>query len=67
MKFIRIPEPAIKLGRLAELWGCSARFLRDQVKAGELEAVKFGRDWCVTIAAANTFFERRRVGKRPRS
>lgn len=66
MKLIRIPEPAIKLGRLAELWDCSAAFLRAQVKAGELEAVKLGRDWCVTIAAANDFFERRRVGRRSR-
>lgn len=62
MKFVRIPEQAIKLGRLAELWGCSPRFLRDRVKAGELPAVKFGRDWCITVAAANVFFERRRVG-----
>jgi excisionase family DNA binding protein len=66
MKLIRIPEPAIKLGRLAELWGCSSRFLRNKVKEGELEAVKFGRDWCVTIPAANDFFERRRVGRRSR-
>jgi excisionase family DNA binding protein len=63
MKLLRLPEPAMKLGRLAELWGCSARFLRDRVKAGELPAVKFGRDWCVPIAAANDFFERRRVSR----
>lgn len=63
MKLVRIPEPAIKLGRLAELWGCSPRFLRDRVKGGELPAVKFGRDWCITVAAANEFFERRRVSR----
>lgn len=63
MKFFRIPEPAIKLGKLAELWGCSARFLRNQVRTGELPAVKLGRDWCITVEAANAFFERRRVSR----
>ena len=61
MKLIRVPEQAVKLGQLAELWGCSARFLREQVKAGELVGVKMGRDWCVPVASANDFFERRRV------
>lgn len=63
MKLVRLPEPAIKLGRLAELWGCSARWLRAQVAAGNLPAVKFGRDWCVPIEAANAFFESRRVSR----
>ena len=63
MKLCRIPEPAIKLGRLAELWGCSARWLRAQVAAGNLPAVKFGRDWCVPIEAANAFFESRWVSR----
>lgn len=63
MKLCRIPEPAIKLGRLAELWGCSARWLRAQVAAGNLPAVKLGRDWCVPIESANAFFEARRVSR----
>jgi hypothetical protein len=63
MKLCRLPEPSIKLGRLAECWGVSARFLRDQVAKGELQAAKLGRDWVIPVAAANLFFERRRVSK----
>jgi len=61
MKLVRLPEHGIKLAQLAELWGCTARFLREQVRAGELRGVKLGRDWCVPVSSANDFFERRRV------
>lgn len=61
MKIQRIPEAALKASALAALWSCSSRFIRDQITAGELEGVKFGRDWVVPVAAANRFFERRRV------
>jgi len=61
MKLVRLPEHGIKLRSLAEMWGCTPRFLREQVRAGELVGVKLGRDWCVPVASANDFFERRRV------
>jgi len=61
MKLVRLPEHGIKLRSLAEMWGCSARFLREQVKNGELQGVRLGRDWCVPVSSANDFFERRRV------
>ena len=63
MKLLRLPEPSIKVGALARVWGCSSRFLRDHIQQGKLEAVRLGRDWVVPLAAANRFSEMRRVNK----
>ena len=63
MKLLLLPEPSIKVGELARVWGCSSRWLRDLIQQGELEAVRLGRDWVVPLASANRFFEARRVNK----
>jgi excisionase family DNA binding protein len=64
MRVTRIPEPALSLESLAALWDCEPRTLRAWVDRGELEAVKLGRRWRVPVAAANRFFEARRVARR---
>lgn len=61
MKLLRLPEPSIKASELARVWGCSSRWVRQLIQRGDLDGARLGRDWVVTVASANFFFEARKV------
>jgi len=61
VKLTRLPEPAVAARDLAQVWDVKPQTIRRWIERGELEAVKLGRDWRVTIESANRFFEARRV------
>ncbi len=61
MRVQRIPEPTISVARLALWWDVTAKSVRRWIEQGDLEAIKQGRQWFVTIRSANDFQERRRV------
>lgn len=61
MKISPLLDPCIKLAHLAVAWDCSPRFLKRHAERGELERVRLGRDWHITLASARRFYEARRV------
>lgn len=61
MKISPLPEPCIKLSHLAVAWDCSPRFLKRCAERGDLERIRLGRDWHITLTSARRFYESRRV------
>lgn len=63
VRISRIPEPAITQADLAALWGVSVKSVERWRQAGELEGVRLGARWSITVASANRFFEARRCAR----
>jgi hypothetical protein len=49
-----------RVGEAAAFFSMSTRWVRDRIRAGELEAFDLG-DWAVSGASMNALLERRRV------
>ena len=57
-------EAHLEVNRAAALLDCSARLLKDAVKAGELPGVRIGNRLSLPVAALNGWLDARRVGRK---
>jgi len=54
----------VEVNRAAALLDCSARLLKDAVRAGELSAVRVGNRLSLPVSQLNQWIDARRVGRR---
>lgn len=59
-----MPEPHIKLARLAILWDCGVKFLKKLIAEGHLVATMMGKDTAVTVASAIQYQQNHRIKSR---
>ena len=64
MKTTRMIEAHVEVNRAAALLDCSARLLKEAVKAGELAGVRVGNRLSLPVAQLNQWIDARRVGRR---
>jgi len=60
----RLIEAHLELNRAALLLDCSARLLKNAVKANELAAVRVGNRLSLPVSQLNQWIDARRVGRR---
>lgn len=64
MKTTRMIEAHLEVNRAAALLDCSARLLKDAVRAGELAGVRVGNRLSLPVSQLNQWIDARRVGRR---
>jgi len=64
VKTTRMIEAHVEVNRAAALLDCSARLLKDAVRAGELSAVRVGNRLSLPVSQLNQWIDARRVGRR---
>ena len=60
----RMIEAHLEVNRAAALLDCSARLLKDAVRAGELAGVRVGNRLSLPVSQLNQWIDARRVGRR---
>lgn len=60
-QLFKVPEPCISARRLAALWGKSDRFIKGEVKAGELRGYKLKGEIVIALLSTEQYLEARKI------
>ena len=63
----KIDQLAYRVKTFAELTDTSERFIRQEIYAGNLEAIKLGSDWRITAEAARAYLSSKKEKTRDRA